>query len=161
MLLLPLKHPPLFAITHHLTCPSPPPHRPPICFHPLPATQSLLLPTPGRFACLDVTAGQQNPTPAPTSNPMVLAKPQPFNGTRSAAAEAFVGQIGLHAVTYPKQFPTDASKVVLAVSFMRNYTETWSQTWPCGTSARLELCWPTHRTSTSTPTPCVGLTPHS
>ncbi|KNZ50124.1 uncharacterized protein VP01_4586g1 [Puccinia sorghi] len=43
---------------------------------------------------------------------MVLAKPQPFDGTRGAAAKAFVSQIGLHAVTYPKWFPTDASKVL-------------------------------------------------
>ncbi|KNZ55566.1 uncharacterized protein VP01_264g8 [Puccinia sorghi] len=67
-------------------------------------------------AHLDTTAGQQNPTPAqpnpapaPTSNPMVISKPQPFDGT---SAEAFIGQIGLHAVTNPKRFPTNTSKVV-------------------------------------------------
>ncbi|KNZ49813.1 uncharacterized protein VP01_4761g2 [Puccinia sorghi] len=58
---------------------------------------------------------------------MVLAKPQPFDGTRGAAAKVFVGQIGLHAVTYPKRFPTDTRKVVFAVFFMRDYTATWSQ----------------------------------
>ncbi|KNZ49831.1 uncharacterized protein VP01_4759g2, partial [Puccinia sorghi] len=42
-------------------------------------------------------------------------QPQLFDGTRGAAAEAFVSQIGLHAVTYPKQFPTETSKVVFAV----------------------------------------------
>ncbi|KNZ52024.1 uncharacterized protein VP01_3724g1, partial [Puccinia sorghi] len=47
--------------------------------------------------------------------------------TRGAAAEAFVGQIGLHAVTYPKRFPTNTIKVAFAVSFMRDYTATWSQ----------------------------------
>ncbi|KNZ50977.1 uncharacterized protein VP01_4148g2 [Puccinia sorghi] len=61
---------------------------------------------------------------------MVIAKPQPFDGTRGSAAKEFIGKIGLHAVTYPKQFPTDASKVVFSVSFMRNYAETClSRTW--------------------------------
>ncbi|KNZ48356.1 uncharacterized protein VP01_5729g1 [Puccinia sorghi] len=73
------------------------------------------------------TPAQSNPAPAPASNLMVLAKPQPFDGTRCAASEAFVGQIGLHAVTYPKIFPTNTSKVAFAVSFMKDYTETWSQ----------------------------------
>ncbi|KNZ60575.1 uncharacterized protein VP01_15352g1, partial [Puccinia sorghi] len=64
-------------------------------------------------ARLDATAGQQNPAlaPTPASNPMVLAKPQPFNGNRGAAAEAFVGQISLQTFTFPKQFPTNTSKV--------------------------------------------------
>ncbi|KNZ61668.1 uncharacterized protein VP01_13728g1 [Puccinia sorghi] len=44
---------------------------------------------------------------------MVLAKPQPFNGTRVAAAKSFVGQILLHTVTYPDQFPTNSSKGLL------------------------------------------------
>ncbi|KNZ46259.1 uncharacterized protein VP01_7420g2 [Puccinia sorghi] len=71
----------------------------------------------GEEPCLNATAGQQNPAPAPApaSNPMVLAKPQPFDGTCGAAAEVFVGQIGLHAVTYPKSFPNEAGKVVFAV----------------------------------------------
>ncbi|KNZ57264.1 uncharacterized protein VP01_219g10 [Puccinia sorghi] len=74
-------------------------------------------------------AGLQNPapTPAPAPNSMVLAKTQPCNGICGATAKAFVGQIGLHAVTYPKQFPTNTSKVVFAVLFMKDYTETWSQ----------------------------------
>ncbi|KNZ62855.1 uncharacterized protein VP01_1214g2 [Puccinia sorghi] len=76
-------------------------------------------------ARLDTTTGQQNPAPA--SNPMVLAKPKPFNGTRGAAVEVFVGQIGLHAITNPKCFPTNTSKVVFAVLFMKDYTATWSQ----------------------------------
>ncbi|KNZ64606.1 uncharacterized protein VP01_10100g1, partial [Puccinia sorghi] len=65
-------------------------------------------------ACLDARAGQQNPSPAPApaSNPIVLAKPQPFDGTRGAAAKVFVGQIFLHVVTYPECLPTDISKVV-------------------------------------------------
>ncbi|KNZ45501.1 uncharacterized protein VP01_8059g1 [Puccinia sorghi] len=58
---------------------------------------------------------------------MVLAKPQPFDGTRVATVEAFDGQIGLHAVTYPEWFPTNASKVAFSVLFMRDYTATWSQ----------------------------------
>ncbi|KNZ48864.1 uncharacterized protein VP01_535g6 [Puccinia sorghi] len=74
-------------------------------------------------ALLDSTAGQPNPA----SNPMVLAKPQPFDRTRCTAAEVFVSQIGLHAVTYPKQFPTDTSKVVFTVSFMKDYTATWTK----------------------------------
>ncbi|KNZ52581.1 uncharacterized protein VP01_3513g1 [Puccinia sorghi] len=60
---------------------------------------------------------------------MVLAKPQPFNVTRGAASKAFVGQIGLHAVTYRERFPTDAIKVGFAVSFMKDDTATWSQTY--------------------------------
>ncbi|KNZ50976.1 uncharacterized protein VP01_4148g1, partial [Puccinia sorghi] len=39
----------------------------------------------------------------------------------------FVGQILLHTITYPEQFPTDSSKVAFAVSFMTEYAETWSQ----------------------------------
>ncbi|KNZ46974.1 uncharacterized protein VP01_6786g1, partial [Puccinia sorghi] len=85
-------------------------------------------------ACLNTTAGQQhpapaqpNPTPAPASNPMVLAKPQPLNGTQGAAAEVFVGQIGLHAVTYPERFPYDTRKVAFAFSFMKYYAATCSQ----------------------------------
>ncbi|KNZ60925.1 uncharacterized protein VP01_14814g1 [Puccinia sorghi] len=58
---------------------------------------------------------------------MVLAKPQPFDGTRSSAAKVFVSQIGLHAVTYPKRFPTDSRKVVFTLLFMRDYAATWSQ----------------------------------
>ncbi|KNZ64332.1 uncharacterized protein VP01_10406g1 [Puccinia sorghi] len=58
---------------------------------------------------------------------MLLAKPQPFDGTRGAAAKAFVSQIGLHAITYPERFPTNTSKVLFAVSFMKDYTATWSQ----------------------------------
>ncbi|KNZ50872.1 uncharacterized protein VP01_41g8 [Puccinia sorghi] len=89
-------------------------------------------------ACLDAAVGQQNqnpsppqitPAPPPTSipNSMVLAKPQPFNGTRCAAAKSFFGQILLHTVTYPTPFPTDSSKVAFSVSFMMDYTSTWSQ----------------------------------
>ncbi|KNZ49308.1 uncharacterized protein VP01_509g3 [Puccinia sorghi] len=70
-------------------------------------------------AHLDATAGQQNPAPA--------CNPQPFNGTGGTTSKAFFGQIGLHAITYPKRFPTDGSKVVFAVSFMKDYTATWSQ----------------------------------
>ncbi|KNZ50108.1 uncharacterized protein VP01_459g8 [Puccinia sorghi] len=55
---------------------------------------------------------------------MILAKPQPFNGTCGAAAKYFVGQILLHNVD---QFPTNSSKVAFAVSFMREYAATWSQ----------------------------------
>ncbi|KNZ49531.1 uncharacterized protein VP01_495g6 [Puccinia sorghi] len=79
-------------------------------------------------ARLNTTSGQQNPTPAPapSSNPIVLAKPQPFDGTRGAD-KAFVGQIGLHAITYPKRFPTDASEVAFLVLFMKDYAATWSQ----------------------------------
>ncbi|KNZ52300.1 uncharacterized protein VP01_3624g2 [Puccinia sorghi] len=69
--------------------------------------------------------GQQNPTPTPTpASNMVIAKPQPFDGTCGAAAKAFISQIGLHAITYPKRFPTNARKVVFAVLFMRDYTAT-------------------------------------
>ncbi|KNZ45357.1 uncharacterized protein VP01_8206g1 [Puccinia sorghi] len=52
---------------------------------------------------------------------MVLAKPQPFNRTRGAAAKSFVGQILLHTVTYP-----DSSKVAFSISLM-DYAATWSQ----------------------------------
>ncbi|KNZ61023.1 uncharacterized protein VP01_1461g1 [Puccinia sorghi] len=75
------------------------------------ATEETLRQTQAR---LDATAGQQNSASAPASNPMVIAKPQTFDGTRDTASKAFIGQIGLHAVTYPKQFPTNTSKVVFA-----------------------------------------------
>ncbi|KNZ46146.1 uncharacterized protein VP01_7516g1 [Puccinia sorghi] len=69
-------------------------------------------------------AGQQNPAPSPASNP------QPFDGTLGAAAKAFFSQIGLHAITYLKRFPTDTSKVVFAVFFMKDYIATClSRTW--------------------------------
>ncbi|KNZ47738.1 uncharacterized protein VP01_6196g1 [Puccinia sorghi] len=74
-------------------------------------------------ARLNTTAGQKNPAPA--SNPMVLAKPKPFNGTCGTASKVFVGLIGLHAVTYPKCFPTNTSKVAFTVLFMKDYTATW------------------------------------
>ncbi|KNZ48613.1 uncharacterized protein VP01_553g11 [Puccinia sorghi] len=64
-------------------------------------------------AHLEPTAGQENPAstqpipaPAPVSNPIVLAKPQPFNGTH---------------------FPTNASKVAFTIPFMKDYAATWSQ----------------------------------
>ncbi|KNZ49627.1 uncharacterized protein VP01_4895g1 [Puccinia sorghi] len=111
-------------------------------------------------AFLDSTAGQQNPAPAqpnptlaPASNPMVLSKPQPFDGTRGATTEAFVGKIGLHAITQPKRFPNNASKLVFTVLFMKDYTATWSQP----TSARMEPCRHTHRTLTSTPAPLLAV----
>ncbi|KNZ60547.1 uncharacterized protein VP01_1538g1 [Puccinia sorghi] len=68
-------------------------------------------------------------SPPPTSRPnsMVLAKPQPFNGTRGAAAKSFVGQILLHTVTYPDRFPTNSRKVAFSISFMTDYAATWSQ----------------------------------
>ncbi|KNZ46290.1 uncharacterized protein VP01_7398g1, partial [Puccinia sorghi] len=68
---------------------------------------------------------QLNPAPAP--NPIRLAKPQPFDGTCGAAAEVFFSQIALHTITYPERFPTDASKVAFAASFMREYAATWCQ----------------------------------
>ncbi|KNZ49763.1 uncharacterized protein VP01_47g1 [Puccinia sorghi] len=71
-------------------------------------------------ARLDTIAGQQNPAPAqpnlapaPASNLMVLAKPQPFDGTRGTAAKVFIGQIGLHAVTYPKDYTATSSQPYL------------------------------------------------
>ncbi|KNZ47119.1 uncharacterized protein VP01_666g14 [Puccinia sorghi] len=56
---------------------------------------------------------------------MALCLPNP-NPSMGTAANLFVGQISLHAVTYPKRFPTDASKVVFAISFMKDYAATWS-----------------------------------
>ncbi|KNZ63556.1 uncharacterized protein VP01_11293g1, partial [Puccinia sorghi] len=50
----------------------------------------------------------------------------PTHGTRGAAAKVFV-KIGLHAITYPKRFPTNISKVVFAVLFMKDYTATWTR----------------------------------
>ncbi|KNZ44430.1 uncharacterized protein VP01_9172g1 [Puccinia sorghi] len=87
------------------------------------ATEENLRQTQAR---LNAAVGQQNqhpahpkisPAPPPTSSPnsMVLAKPQPFNGTRGAAAESFVGQILLHTITYPEQFSTNTRIVALAV----------------------------------------------
>ena len=92
------------------------------------ATEETLRQTQAR---LDAAIGQKNAAqqtpPAATPNSIVLAKPQPFNGTRSALAELFVGQIGLHTVTYPERFPTDSSKVAFSISFMTDYAATWSQ----------------------------------
>lgn len=101
------------------------------------ATEEALRQTQAR---LDATASQQNPAPpqqAPalppppattnTSSTIVLAKPKSFDGTRGAPAEAFVAQIGLHTITYPERFPTDASKVAFTVSFMTDYASTWAQ----------------------------------
>ncbi|KNZ61102.1 uncharacterized protein VP01_14519g1, partial [Puccinia sorghi] len=59
-------------------------------------------------------------------NSMVLAKPQPFNRTRGAVAKSFFGQILLHTVTYPEQFPTHSRKVTFA-AFMIDYAANWSQ----------------------------------
>ncbi|KNZ50459.1 uncharacterized protein VP01_4415g1 [Puccinia sorghi] len=58
---------------------------------------------------------------------MVLAKPKPFKRTRGAADKSFFGQILLHAITYPDQFPTESSKVSFVVSCMTDYAATWSQ----------------------------------
>ncbi|KNZ64537.1 uncharacterized protein VP01_10183g1, partial [Puccinia sorghi] len=35
--------------------------------------------------------------------------------------------IGLHEITYPERFSEDSSKVAFAISFMTDYTATWSQ----------------------------------
>ncbi|KNZ49065.1 uncharacterized protein VP01_5232g2, partial [Puccinia sorghi] len=58
---------------------------------------------------------------APVPNPIKLAKPQPFDGTRGAPAKVFVAQIALHAITHPEKFPTDTSRVAFVTSFMRDY----------------------------------------
>ncbi|KNZ44612.1 uncharacterized protein VP01_899g3 [Puccinia sorghi] len=47
--------------------------------------------------------------------------------TEPAAAKSFVGKILLHTLTYPEKFPTDSRKLAFAVSFMTDYTATWSQ----------------------------------
>ncbi|KNZ61016.1 uncharacterized protein VP01_14641g1, partial [Puccinia sorghi] len=121
----------------------------------------------------------QHPAPAqpnlaPAPNPIKLTKPQPFDNTRGASAEVFVAQISLHAITYPECFPTNASKVALVASFVRDYAATWCQLpasstttadnkprWPCGTSAKPELCRAIRRNSTSTPVLPGGPTPRS
>ncbi|KNZ62186.1 uncharacterized protein VP01_1301g5 [Puccinia sorghi] len=126
-----------------------------------------------------------NKTPLPLNQiPLLLLPPTPWclpNPNPLMGPVAFVGQIGLHAVTYAKQFPTNTSKVVFTILFMKDYTATWSQPYldkvfnkpvvlneflnnfrssffdhdhwhraMVGTSARLEPCQPTCRTSTST-----------
>ncbi|KNZ47789.1 uncharacterized protein VP01_6146g3 [Puccinia sorghi] len=63
----------------------------------------------------------------PTRQCFVLAKPRPFNGTQGPLVELFIGQIGLYAVTYPKEFPDDSRKVAFTISFMKYYAATWSQ----------------------------------
>ncbi|KNZ61728.1 uncharacterized protein VP01_13670g1 [Puccinia sorghi] len=60
------------------------------------------------------------PNPAPAPNLIKLTKPQLFDGTRGSAAKVFVAQISLHVITYPEQFPTNASKVAFATLFMRD-----------------------------------------
>ncbi|KNZ49284.1 uncharacterized protein VP01_510g21 [Puccinia sorghi] len=85
------------------------------------ATEENLRQTQAR---LEAPVGQQNqnptppqiaPSPPPTSRPnsMVLAKPQPYKGSRGAVAKPFVGQM-LHL---PQTIP----------HLMTDYTETWSQ----------------------------------
>ncbi|KNZ61408.1 uncharacterized protein VP01_1403g1 [Puccinia sorghi] len=64
--------------------------------------------------------------PLPPLIPWCLPNPNPSMGP-VAPAKAFVGQIFLNAITYPKSFPTNASKVVFAVLFMKDYTATRSQ----------------------------------
>ncbi|KNZ63397.1 uncharacterized protein VP01_11501g1 [Puccinia sorghi] len=90
-------------------------------------------------ARLDAAVGQQKPDPTPpqivpdppppsSPNSMVLAKQQPFNGNRGAAAKSFVGQILLHTVTYPECFPTP-EKWILLSPLWKDYAATWSQTY--------------------------------
>ncbi|KNZ57329.1 uncharacterized protein VP01_2188g2 [Puccinia sorghi] len=90
----------------------------PMCFDKIMFGKQNQKPTPPQIAA-----------PPPTSSPnfMVLAKPQPFNGTRGAAAESCFGKILLHTITYPEKFPTDSRKVAFAILFMKDYAETWSQ----------------------------------
>ncbi|KNZ60026.1 uncharacterized protein VP01_1624g2 [Puccinia sorghi] len=66
-------------------------------------------------ARLNATPKLHCPSQAPTfqQNPSVV--------------ESFVGQILLHTVTYPEQFPTNSSKVAFAILFMTDYAATWSQ----------------------------------
>ncbi|KNZ56739.1 uncharacterized protein VP01_232g1, partial [Puccinia sorghi] len=77
-------------------------------------------------ALMNFTGDQLGYHTTPASNHIVLAKPQPFDGTCGAAAKVFVGQIGLHSITYPKHLPTNTSRV-FTVSFMKDYAATWSQ----------------------------------
>ncbi|KNZ63855.1 uncharacterized protein VP01_10925g1, partial [Puccinia sorghi] len=56
--------------------------------------------------------------------------PQPFNGARGATAESFVGQILLHTMTHPDQFPTNSSKVAFSGLFMTDYAATCCPTIP-------------------------------
>ncbi|KNZ44274.1 uncharacterized protein VP01_9326g1 [Puccinia sorghi] len=72
------------------------------------ATEENLCQTQAR---LDAAVGQQNQnppqiTPPTTSstNSMVLAKPQPFNGTQGAAAESLVGQAATWSQQYLRKF---------------------------------------------------------
>ncbi|KNZ48345.1 uncharacterized protein VP01_573g5 [Puccinia sorghi] len=87
---------------------------------------------------LDAAVSQQNQSPSPPQiasappptsslNSMVLAKPQHSNKICGAAVKSFVGQILLHTVTCPEQFPTDSRKVDFAALFITEYTENWSQ----------------------------------
>ncbi|KNZ50799.1 uncharacterized protein VP01_422g2 [Puccinia sorghi] len=70
------------------------------------------------------------PALCPTSSPnsIVLAKPQPFNQTRGAAAESFVGQILLHTITYPDRFPPTLAKCIFPSSTRRRWSLTNSLT---------------------------------
>ncbi|KNZ61348.1 uncharacterized protein VP01_14154g1, partial [Puccinia sorghi] len=90
------------------------------------ATGETLRQTQARLDAQQQPAPTQ-PNPAPAPNPIKLAKSQPFNGIRGAAAEMFVAQIALHAITYPERLPTNVSKVAFAASFMRDYAATWCQ----------------------------------
>ncbi|KNZ46325.1 uncharacterized protein VP01_7358g1 [Puccinia sorghi] len=98
------------------------------------------------------------------SSPMVLAKPQPFNGTRGADAKAFVGQIGLHAdyaATWSQPYLDKVfnGEPVVFNDFLNDFRSSFfdhhcryhAKVALWNLSARMDPCWPTCRTSTSMP----------
>ncbi|KNZ48278.1 uncharacterized protein VP01_577g4 [Puccinia sorghi] len=72
------------------------------------------------------------PAPAPASNPIVLAKPQPFDGTRGLLA-----RMACMLSPTPSNSQTTPAK---CHTWTRSETGNWCTMprWPCGTSARLK-----------------------
>ncbi|KNZ64443.1 uncharacterized protein VP01_1029g4 [Puccinia sorghi] len=170
-------------VSHPLTQPQPlslpreilPPNpgcfgRPTTPLHPAPVSVNPL--TQWTHSISALTTGQKNPAPAPASNPIVLSKPQPFNGTCGAAAEVITQQPGLSRTwtrsSTGNRWSLMNSSIILNPDSLITTTGTVLR-WPCGTSAKLELCQPTRdfkfnqhtRTVGWANTPLMGLYQHS
>ncbi|PLW55693.1 hypothetical protein PCANC_04609 [Puccinia coronata f. sp. avenae] len=72
-------------------------------------------------AQIKAASRQKAAAPPRMQKPLTLAPlPQPLLRPPTV-------QIGLHAPTYPEQFPNNSSKVAFAISFLTDYAATWAQ----------------------------------